>query len=155
MVHRSPFGDALDVCFELTDWPSYTDHWAPNKKFSVISPPTPSTQVSCALSSWLYDGNFMKGTLQKYFSAVISAKELPITSLSIVPLFSLPSEKKESLVERGRMFWKCRRKRYISYEGWDFERLEHFVSNQPGTQLNWVRLGNVWKELTALCLDSS
>lgn len=78
----------------------------------------------------------MKGTLQKYFSAVISAKELPITSLSIVPLFSLPSEKKESLVERGRMFWKCRRKRYISYEGWDFERLEHFVSNQPGTQLN-------------------
>ncbi|KAI1300902.1 hypothetical protein F5Y03DRAFT_363254 [Xylaria venustula] len=130
VVIRSPIGDAYDICYEQTDWPSYTDRWNLNEKSPGTSPQILNTQITCKFSSWLFDGNFMKVTQERTCQTDISAEGLQIKSLSMIPLSSLPSEIKESLLHRGRMYWKCRKKRYISYGGWDFDRLEHFDNSR-------------------------
>ncbi|KAI0431096.1 hypothetical protein F5Y09DRAFT_206730 [Xylaria sp. FL1042] len=130
VVFKSAQGSAYDIGYELVDWPSYEDKWAPSGNTSNTSDLLIITDVACNLSSWRFDGNFMKVPIKITFHAAIGAKKVPIESLSLVPFVCLAAERQESLLRRGKMFWKCRKMHYISYRGWDFERLEHFDNSR-------------------------
>lgn len=63
-----------------------------------------------------FDGAFKRAQTEiKIEWPARSSREMPITSLSAYPLrFSDPSVKGR-LVNRGRIFWKCRKRRFVSY----------------------------------------
>ncbi|RWA10147.1 hypothetical protein EKO27_g4984 [Xylaria grammica] len=128
MVHKSPRGGAYDTCYELIDWPTYHDQWAPAVNTSDPSLQGVATQMNSNFSWWDFDGNFMKITSKGTYKITITAEGMPIASLPIVPYYCLAAEKQKALLRRGRTHWKCRKMRYVSYEGWDFERLEHHTN---------------------------
>ncbi|KAI0436594.1 hypothetical protein F4803DRAFT_572222 [Xylaria telfairii] len=130
VVVKSPRGWEYDMCYELTKWPSYLDQWGVRGDNASTSPPTINTYIEFSLSSWQFDGNFMKVPLTNTYNITIKAKERPITCLPIVPYACLTEEKRLCLLSRGKMFWKCRKMHYVSYEGWDYERLEHFDNSR-------------------------
>ncbi|KAI1279404.1 hypothetical protein F5Y07DRAFT_358355 [Xylaria sp. FL0933] len=130
VVFKSPQGDAYNTGYELVDWPSYEDRWVQSGNTSSTSDLLMTTYVTCNLSSWRFDGNFMKVPSKITFQAAIGTKKVPTESLSCVPFVCLTAEKQESLLRRGRMIWKCRKMHYISYSGWDFDRLEHFDNSR-------------------------
>ncbi|KAJ3576480.1 hypothetical protein NPX13_g3688 [Xylaria arbuscula] len=131
VVFKSPHGNIYDICMEITDWPSYEDKWTLSKEPHVKSTQSLKTTITCSLSNWVFDGEtFNKETARKPYPTVISEKNLPITSLPMVPFASLTSDEKEAILHRGKMFWKCRNRRYVSYKGWDFERTEHFDNSR-------------------------
>ncbi|KAI0551615.1 hypothetical protein F4679DRAFT_538581 [Xylaria curta] len=130
VVVKSTRGEAYDMCYEIAGWPSYFGKWDVNLDNSNNTLPGIVTHIEFNLSSWQFDGNFMKVTSTNTCKIAIGAKELPTTSLSIIPFVCLTTEKQNLLFRRGMMLWKCRKMHYISYRGWDFDRLEHFVNSR-------------------------
>ncbi|KAI8950163.1 hypothetical protein F4801DRAFT_550498 [Xylaria longipes] len=118
------------MCYELTKWPTSFHQWDVHGDNSSISSPVIDIYINIDLSSWQSDGNFMEVPTTYICKTAIGAKELPTTSLSIVPFACLAAEKRASLLRRGEMFWKCRKIHYVSYGGWDFEGLEHFENSR-------------------------
>ncbi|KAI0449572.1 hypothetical protein F5B21DRAFT_493954 [Xylaria acuta] len=130
VVVKSPRGETYNMCFELVDWPSYLDKWTVSKDNFSTSLPVIDTYIDFHVSSWQFDGNFMRATSKSPCKITIGAKEIPIASLSTVPFISLTAGEQKCLFRRGEMFWKCRKMHYISYGGWDFERLEYFDNSR-------------------------
>ncbi|KAF4984482.1 hypothetical protein FZEAL_330 [Fusarium zealandicum] len=69
-------------------------------------------EVSC----WSFDGAFTKTVLRLSLSKLPSETEdFPITDLSFYPMEFASAAIVEALRNRGRMFWKCRLRNYVSY----------------------------------------
>ncbi|KAI1742631.1 hypothetical protein F4680DRAFT_411273 [Xylaria scruposa] len=129
VVVRSSRGETYDRCYEITHWPTYFSRWNINPDSNTTLPGI-VTCIEFNLSSWQFDGNFMKFTSTNKCTITIGAEELPIASLSTIPFVYLSTEKQNLLLHRGEMFWKCRKMHYITYQGWDYERLEKFVNSR-------------------------
>ncbi|KAI1125434.1 hypothetical protein F5Y10DRAFT_247183 [Nemania abortiva] len=129
VVSKSPRGEAYDMGYELLDWPSYYDGWAPRaakpEMLRVIT-----TNITFKMSSWAFDGNFTKVTTEATSQVHVSEKPESITSLQIIPYSNLEEARQASFLLRGQMYWKCRKMQYVSYEGWSFERLELFDNSR-------------------------
>ncbi|KAK8121675.1 hypothetical protein PG984_010345, partial [Apiospora sp. TS-2023a] len=71
------------------------------------------------LNVWYYNynGGFWKGTEDLSFSICTSENqpEIQIDTLSVFPLRFANTELGSRLERRGETFWKCRRRRYVSY----------------------------------------
>lgn len=61
------------------------------------------------------------------FETKTEDEEIWISSLSYIPIDFVSPEDLAMLRYRGAMFWKCRQKRYVSYEG-DMKNRKHAVS---------------------------
>lgn len=60
------------------------------------------------------------------FKTKTEDEEILISSLSHVPISFVRPEDLDALRQRGAMFWKCRKKQYVSYEG-DVKNRKHTV----------------------------
>ena len=71
--------------------------------------------------SWAFDGSFEKKrtTLKIQLKVGDEDDEVRITSLKYFPLHFDEGGLHELLVKRGRMFWKCRTKRFVAYSNDD------------------------------------
>jgi len=91
-------------------------------------------EISISFKSvcWHFDGVF-QNIEEKHKVTHKSENDdpFPISDLGIFPLHLAPTATNEALAERGKMFWKCRHKKYVAYEGWDYERREQYVSTLP------------------------
>ncbi|PTB38395.1 hypothetical protein M441DRAFT_146680 [Trichoderma asperellum CBS 433.97] len=67
--------------------------------------------------SYKYDGKFYraKKRLNIRLDTDTTNTEIPILDLRIFPLRFAPHELRESLEQRGKVFWSCRYRKYISY----------------------------------------
>lgn len=79
--------------------------------------------------SWEFDGNFYKS-----FSD-LSIEDLPsetgnfsITDLLVYPIEFASKEVVGALRKRGHMFWKCRTRHYVSYNGKTDHAIQSSVS---------------------------
>ena len=72
--------------------------------------------------SYQFDGSFQK---KKDFKSVVIGKERSIKELSIYPLKYAEVGMEQRLRDRGEQFWRCRRKRYVDYSGWDHKGERH------------------------------
>ncbi|PLB44558.1 P-loop containing nucleoside triphosphate hydrolase protein [Aspergillus steynii IBT 23096] len=65
--------------------------------------------------TWSFDGQFFRGeelvTLEYQFHA---EEEVPITDLPVYPL-RVADDVKSRLIRRGRAFWRCRSRQFVSY----------------------------------------
>lgn len=96
-----------------------TDRKSANSQVVILT-----IKVQC----WEFDGVF-----QKKFSNITVTHSAPageaiaIQDLDLYPI-RFEEGSRASLVERGQKFWDYRQRKYISYEGWDFNREEKCVS---------------------------
>lgn len=119
---------------KLVSWPIMTYKWP--KRDAVTKQNLLNTQeLKCNVRfafkglAWDYDSNFQE--IKKDGEANQTFKgdtPFPISELPFYPLQLAPESIRKALVERGRMYWKCRRQRYVQYSGNDLEMVKHQVS---------------------------
>lgn len=109
------------------------DHLSSSDEFARLhaaTPPTKKVQTEWEVNAWsyIYNGNFSKQTkkLSITFSDDTENTEIPVQDLSVFPLRFASLELRESLEQRGKTFWSCRYRKYISYAKETKE--EHSVS---------------------------
>ncbi|KAI1317766.1 hypothetical protein F5Y16DRAFT_392527 [Xylariaceae sp. FL0255] len=112
--------------FTLTDWPVLQNIWALSKDSSEKSTIDTRIWIDCKLKSWSFDGNYMRTPKQRNFSIDIATRGNPISSLLIIPVKYMTTKQQDDLRARGENHWKCRKMRYVTYHGWDFDRMEYF-----------------------------
>jgi hypothetical protein len=97
---------------------------------SPAAPATPSTKVPLSqfrdrkhrsertlnAHSWSFDGSFQetRETLSVFYPDY-SNEPFPIRSLNLYPLSFAEDGIEASIRARGRVFWSCRKQRYVSY----------------------------------------
>lgn len=92
-----------------------TDDWLDRKRFIDNS-------AFVDVTFWNFDGMFHK-TSKEFAINVLSrdikseTEEFDITDLPLYPIRYASSEVVEALRQRGRMFWKCRFRNYVSLAG--------------------------------------
>lgn len=98
------------------------DHLSSSDEFARLhaaTPPTKKVQTEWEVNAWsyIYNGNFSKQTkkLSIAFSDDTENTEIPVQDLSVFPLRFASLELRESLEQRGKTFWSCRYRKYISY----------------------------------------
>ncbi|RDL37540.1 Uncharacterized protein BP5553_04973 [Venustampulla echinocandica] len=71
--------------------------------------------------SWSFDGNFQKDSTTVSIGRFPSMKKtFKVTDLALYPISFAENGAEEALRERGKMFWKCRKRNYVCYsEGRD------------------------------------
>lgn len=74
---------------------------------------------SVSSHSYTYAGHFVRTekTIALSFETETKDEEVEISSLNLVPLQYASKEVQERLARRGKMFWKCRNRQLVSYEG--------------------------------------
>ncbi|RYP93128.1 hypothetical protein DL770_000785 [Monosporascus sp. CRB-9-2] len=72
---------------------------------------TPAYSISC--THWTFDGNFQKRIVQLPITIPSMEEDFKITDLTIYPSKFADEGLRNALQERGEMYWKCRRKRYV------------------------------------------
>jgi len=83
------------------------------------------------VSLWKYDGSFQIIRTKEHVRLRSKAWEpLPIESLRVCPLQHVSPQVTKHLLERGKMFWACRHRKYVTYSGWDHDRGEFFVGRR-------------------------
>ncbi|KAK8174701.1 hypothetical protein BC567DRAFT_95716 [Phyllosticta citribraziliensis] len=93
---------------------------------------------------WEFDGKFRCYKRQITFQYdMVKGREFRIQSLPIFPLCFADEKDLPRLEARGRSLWECRNKKLVSYNGWDFSQIDHFVG-----PLNTCLLINGAKNLT-------
>ena len=94
--------------------PYYDPAWDVNRQASEIHAST------CTISAWTltFDGKFHKcrNDLKRTFEFAHVNEEIRIDSLNVFPLRFGTTEMRATLEQRGRTFWRCRYKHYISYQ---------------------------------------
>jgi hypothetical protein len=77
---------------------------------------------------WGYDGEFLhrKPTTKRVLRPLKNVVQ--IRDLEIFPLEFATEEEKITLELRGQKFWSLRYQNLASYDGWDFNREQHYVS---------------------------
>jgi hypothetical protein len=99
---------------------------------------------------WEFDGNFQRRDVNLTFSVVeekvsdslpasrlkVAAQEsalrdaaIPIGDLQVFPLQFAPEDVVKQLRRRGRTFWSCRHRKFVSYEGNAVDGQDNMVSN--------------------------
>ena len=84
--------------------------------------------------SWNFDGNFCKSSrdiFHDHSSAFLGKAEgerIPITSLPCFPIRYASADARADLRIWGETFWKCRKRKFVTYNGWDSKREEWNVS---------------------------
>ncbi|KAI1827299.1 hypothetical protein F4861DRAFT_550865 [Xylaria intraflava] len=68
-------------------------------------------------AKWTFDGNFQKDNFQAILIPPSHRRKLPIQDLSTYPARFADKGDIEAIRERGKMFWKCRRRNYVCYKG--------------------------------------
>ncbi|KAI3320669.1 hypothetical protein HD806DRAFT_505828 [Xylariaceae sp. AK1471] len=126
VVIKSPRGETYDVCYTLEGWPSYEHSWVNNPDSSDKAVLAIANSSRFELSAWWFDGVFMKKPSVQKYTIVTTTAVKQISSLPMIPLECITPESQARLRSRGTMCWECRKMRYVSYNGWDFDRLEHF-----------------------------
>lgn len=98
-------GDIVDACL-ATSWPK-----------RKISAATFQQQWNIDTWSYRYNGKFYRvsETLNVKFEAESETTEIPIAELSAFPLRFAPITLRQSLKHRGKTFWGCRYRKYVSY----------------------------------------
>ncbi|KAI0160611.1 hypothetical protein GGR57DRAFT_455920 [Xylariaceae sp. FL1272] len=125
-VIKSERGEAYDRCYTLEAWPKLDRSWAPKPTSTDTLPYSHQISLELSLGSWLFDGNFMQGEERAVYHIDVTRDVNPICALPITPLELISEERRLALRTRGEMFWKCRKSKYVTYHGWDYERLEYF-----------------------------
>jgi hypothetical protein len=88
-----------------------------SRAFTVISPPQlDGDALKIACWSWEFDGTFFRYPITLRNEWPSRAKQVAITSLPIYPLRYDTKEVEEKLRARGRIFWSCRNRKYVSYK---------------------------------------
>ncbi|KAI0968984.1 ATPase [Xylaria arbuscula] len=68
-------------------------------------------------TNWAFDGNFEKKTMEFRLEEPRSyTREFPIRDLSIYPARFANESDITAIRQRGKMFWKCRRRNYVCYK---------------------------------------
>ncbi|KAL2693153.1 hypothetical protein IWX47DRAFT_850279 [Phyllosticta citricarpa] len=77
---------------------------------------------------WEFDGKFCcyKRRVAFHYDTA-KGKEFPIQKLPILPLRFADQKDSPRLKARGRKLWECRHQKLVSYSGWDFTQIDHFV----------------------------
>lgn len=86
------------------------------------------TARSLDCESWSFDGNFQKKSSHLRIHVPTMKDEFPVTQMSVYPLKFASKEVQAALWQRGQMFWKCRRRRYVCYTSSTEEDLFNVVS---------------------------
>ena len=81
------------------------------------------------LWNWSFDGHFCKHYFQKYvnFKSSFSTEHgespsIPITDLPCYPIRFAKAEVQDQRRKAGHSYWRCRRRKFVTYNGWDFRR---------------------------------
>ncbi|GAP89771.1 putative TOB3 [Rosellinia necatrix] len=73
-------------------------------------------------TKWTFDGNFEKRQMRFGLNKPPSlTRKFPVRELSIYPARFADEGDIIAIRERGKMFWKCRRRNYVCYKGAEFE----------------------------------
>jgi hypothetical protein len=130
MLVRSKGGDsAYDRAIKQESWPTISVKPVQTKAKSGHSLlPRVQVVVDFEASFWNFDGSFQNERVQEKLTAFCMAGEsIPLTDLRLCPLRYTPKQTSINLLRRGRIFWACRKRKYITYNGWDYDSLEFFV----------------------------
>lgn len=81
--------------------------------------PKPSWSWSIDSYAFMYAGKFRREdeNIDIVLETECEDVEVDITSLNVVPLKYVSDDIRETLLRRGKRFWKCRHKQFVSYEG--------------------------------------
>jgi hypothetical protein len=110
-------------------WPEVEKRWSSKSKDLKDPAIILETRMKIDVTTWQYDGVFQCSTLEKQISYTSDSDEpFIIRSLPIYPVAFAGDQLKTGLKRRGEKFWKRRRRSYVCYNGWDFDRTEQFVS---------------------------
>ena len=104
----------------LESWPQ----WRPKSYGGPMFP----------VCSWSFDGNFcntFREINRDHCSAFLGKAEgeqIPITSLPCFPIRYASANVRADLRSWGETFWRCRKRKFVTYNGWDCKREEWNVS---------------------------
>jgi len=89
--------------------------------------------------SWNFNGAFAKKDYSQMinFTAANKNKKVEIVSLNFYPSQHADDETKKLLRRRGKTFWKCRSKNFLSYQAEEddnFHKMIHFYSSRHPLQ---------------------
>lgn len=93
-----------------------------------------SPVANISILQWSFDGNFQQDSHIFRIKNMPRKKEteIDITELEVYPVrFAEPSVV-QTLKERGKMFWKCRQRRYVCYNDTVEDTINIAVSALPG-----------------------
>ncbi|KAF8251016.1 hypothetical protein K440DRAFT_638849 [Wilcoxina mikolae CBS 423.85] len=89
-----------------------------------------SGSVVLPCKPWFFNGLFHKVSREITVTLSKSDKPCPITELEAYPLRFADPSVRAALLNRGKEFWKCRYRRYVSYDRWDAMREEHNIDTR-------------------------
>ncbi|KAH7131854.1 AAA family ATPase [Dendryphion nanum] len=84
--------------------------------FSESCPTVVNDQLVLNCVFWQFDGTFFKEKKEFRQTWPSESNDVAITDLSIYPLRYGKPDLEEKLRERGKIFWACRFRRYVSYD---------------------------------------
>jgi len=125
-------GTDLSYCrgVKQVTWPDITRVWASKMSDGGSNPLISLTsELSFNVMMWDYDGVFQSVTKSHAISHRADTNEpFPIRDLLTYPLRYATDGTQDLFASRGRKFWDCRYTQFVSYNGWDFGKVEKFVS---------------------------
>ncbi|KAL4788115.1 P-loop containing nucleoside triphosphate hydrolase protein [Aspergillus varians] len=96
-------------------------------------------QVSCWSYWWNSSLQRKKTTLEFRLDVKSSTEEVELQRLTVIPMRCASPEVQEKLEQRGKTYWKCREKRFVSCSGCDVDSLsnnmERFMIDFPTYKL--------------------
>ncbi|KAK7728672.1 hypothetical protein SLS63_006533 [Diaporthe eres] len=88
-----------------------------------------SFSASVATYTWAFDGNFSKTYVDIDVYGIPSLEEpFNILDLRVYPLEFAEQDEVEALRKRGRMFWKCRTRNYVSFHSESEDAMQNAMS---------------------------
>lgn len=130
MLIISDKGTDLSYCrgAKQVTWPDITQAWASKMSDGGSNPLISLTsKFSFNVMIWDYDGVFQSVTKSHVISHCADTdKPFPIRDLLTYPLRYAKDGTQELFASRGRKFWDCRYTQFVSYNGWDFGKVEKF-----------------------------
>lgn len=116
---------------QQTSWPEIKYSWTTRTASGASNTTSHSKNMNLKLSfkvmTWAYDGIFQRLISQHDLNYDFDPeKPLPIADLPVYPLCCAEICVQSMLLRRGKKFWSCRKRLYVSYSGWDFDRTEQF-----------------------------
>ncbi|KAJ9668738.1 hypothetical protein H2201_000982 [Coniosporium apollinis] len=86
---------------------------------------TSATEIIFHAHTWKFDGHFSRAIEKKSIQSPVSHNTYLIRDMVAYPIRYAKEGTKERLLRRGKMFWDCRFRRYVSYCGWNYNHNEY------------------------------
>lgn len=104
--------------------------WATNRRIAAgFNSASKQHTMDPSVYSWEFDGNFYKSFSDLSIEDLPSETgAFPITDMSVYPIEFASKEVVGALRKRGHMFWKCRARHYVSYNGKTDHAIQSSVS---------------------------